>query len=123
MATSNVLVVGANGLGAEIAKNVILAGVKSVTLLDDTPAEWSDLSAHVSASFSFSCVFLGEATPFTLIVRMLPGPIFLVSSVFCCWRSPVCRRGLLGCTLAMTITFGVDNTLGFARFFIRPPLV
>lgn len=47
MATSNVLIVGANGLGAEIAKNVILAGVKSVTLLDDSPAEWTDLSAQV----------------------------------------------------------------------------
>lgn len=47
MATSNVLIVGANGLAAEIAKNVILAGVKSVTLLDDSPAEWGDLSAQV----------------------------------------------------------------------------
>lgn len=47
MATSNVLIVGANGLGAEVAKNVILAGVKSVTLLDDGLAEWSDLSAQV----------------------------------------------------------------------------
>ncbi|CAM9515783.1 unnamed protein product [Ascophyllum nodosum] len=46
MATSNVLIVGANGLGAEIAKNVILAGVKSVTMLDDGPAQWSDLSAQ-----------------------------------------------------------------------------
>ncbi|CAM9877805.1 unnamed protein product [Pylaiella littoralis] len=46
MATSNVLIVGANGLGAEVAKNVILAGVKSVTLLDDGVAEWSDLSAQ-----------------------------------------------------------------------------
>lgn len=47
MATSNVLIVGANGLGGEVAKNVILAGVKSVTLLDDGLAEWSDLSAQV----------------------------------------------------------------------------
>lgn len=46
MATSNLLIVGANGLGAEIAKNVILAGVKSVTLHDDHDAEWSDLSAQ-----------------------------------------------------------------------------
>ncbi|CAM9314362.1 unnamed protein product, partial [Hapterophycus canaliculatus] len=46
MATSNVLIVGANGLGAEVAKNVILAGVKSVTLLDDGLADWTDLSAQ-----------------------------------------------------------------------------
>lgn len=46
MATSNVLIVGANGLGAEVAKNVILAGVKSVALHDDNKTEWSDLSAQ-----------------------------------------------------------------------------
>ena len=57
MATSNVLIVGANGLGAEIAKNVILAGVKSVTLLDDSLAEWSDLSAQVRYGVvTVSCV-------------------------------------------------------------------
>lgn len=60
MATSNVLIVGANGLGAEIAKNVILAGVKSVTLLDDTPAEWSDLSAHVSMLLFFFVPVMGR---------------------------------------------------------------
>lgn len=32
--TSSVLVVGASGLGAELCKNIVLAGVKSVTLLD-----------------------------------------------------------------------------------------
>ncbi|KAG5187960.1 ubiquitin-activating enzyme E1 [Tribonema minus] len=46
MATSDVLIVGVNGLGVEVAKNVILAGVKSVTLLDRTPASWSDLAAQ-----------------------------------------------------------------------------
>ena len=46
MAGSNVLIVGLNGLGVETAKNVILAGVKSVTLHDNTPASWADLSAQ-----------------------------------------------------------------------------
>jgi len=46
MAQSNVLIVGLNGLGVEIAKNVILAGVKSVTLHDPTPTTWLDLSAQ-----------------------------------------------------------------------------
>ena len=36
MRTSKVLISGLNGLGAEIAKNVILGGVKSCTLHDDT---------------------------------------------------------------------------------------
>ncbi|XP_052902131.1 SUMO-activating enzyme subunit 1 [Anopheles moucheti] len=33
--SARILIAGLNGLGAEIAKNIILAGVKSVTLLDD----------------------------------------------------------------------------------------
>lgn len=33
--TSALLVVGAKGLGAELCKNIVLAGVRSVTLLDD----------------------------------------------------------------------------------------
>ncbi|XP_074357659.1 ubiquitin-activating enzyme E1 1-like [Apium graveolens] len=43
---SNVLVSGMNGLGAEIAKNLILAGVKSVTLHDEGNVELWDLSSN-----------------------------------------------------------------------------
>ncbi|CAI0399916.1 unnamed protein product [Linum tenue] len=43
---SNVLVSGMNGLGAEIAKNLILAGVKSVTLHDEGLVELWDLSSN-----------------------------------------------------------------------------
>ncbi|CAO3647182.1 unnamed protein product [Mucor fragilis] len=46
MSVAHVLVVGLKGLGVEIAKNVVLAGVKSVTLWDPTPAEITDLSAQ-----------------------------------------------------------------------------
>jgi hypothetical protein len=46
MGASNVLIIGLNGLGVEIAKNIILAGVKSVTLHDDTPASHLDLAAQ-----------------------------------------------------------------------------
>jgi ThiF family len=46
MASSDVLISGLNGLGVEVAKNVILAGVKSVTLHDSTPTAWSDLAAQ-----------------------------------------------------------------------------
>jgi len=65
MAVSNVLIVGVQGLGAEIgedfqsvkrapftksnsAKNVVLAGVKSVTLYDPEPVTIQDLSTQVS---------------------------------------------------------------------------
>ncbi|KAL8115155.1 hypothetical protein AgCh_021836 [Apium graveolens] len=43
---SNVLVSGMQGLGAEIAKNLILAGVKSVTLHDEGNVELWDLSCN-----------------------------------------------------------------------------
>ena len=42
----NVLIVGLRGLGVETAKNLILAGPKSVTLYDPTPVTWGDLSSN-----------------------------------------------------------------------------
>ena len=39
-------IVGLRGLGVEIAKNVVLGGVKSVTLYDPAPATLADLSAQ-----------------------------------------------------------------------------
>lgn len=48
MQSSSVLISGLRGLGVEIAKNVILGGVKSVTLHDQGVAEWKDLSSQVS---------------------------------------------------------------------------
>ncbi|KAJ6113529.1 Molybdenum cofactor biosynthesis MoeB [Penicillium sp. IBT 18751x] len=46
MGSSNVLVVGLKGLGVEIAKNIALAGVKSLTLHDPAPVAISDLSSQ-----------------------------------------------------------------------------
>jgi len=64
MAASNVLIVGLKGLGVEIgnvapfsttstlirslAKNIVLAGVKSVTIFDPEPVVIQDLSSQVS---------------------------------------------------------------------------
>jgi ubiquitin-activating enzyme E1 len=66
MAASNVLVVGIQGLGVEIgatflifrcldiksflAKNIVLAGVKSVTIFDPEPVTIQDLSSQVKPS-------------------------------------------------------------------------
>lgn len=52
MATSAVLVVGATGLGVELAKNIILAGVRSVTVHDKSNVQLSDLSAQFYLSES-----------------------------------------------------------------------
>uniref|UniRef100_A0AAG5CTY8 SUMO-activating enzyme subunit 1 n=1 Tax=Anopheles atroparvus TaxID=41427 RepID=A0AAG5CTY8_ANOAO len=46
---ARVLIAGLNGLGAEIAKNVILAGVKSVTLLDDRKVTEEDFCSQFLA--------------------------------------------------------------------------
>eukprot|EP00128_Syssomonas_multiformis_P002420 Colp12_sorted_trinity150504_noHs@8955 len=46
MGRSNVLISGMRGLGAEIAKDVVLAGVKSVTIHDDDKVTLSDLSSQ-----------------------------------------------------------------------------
>ncbi|GBP59539.1 Ubiquitin-activating enzyme E1 1 [Eumeta japonica] len=46
MANSDVLISGLGGLGVEIAKNVILGGVKSVTLHDDKVCTIADLSSQ-----------------------------------------------------------------------------
>lgn len=57
MQNSNVLISGMRGLGVEIAKNVILGGVRSVTVHDQGVAEWGDLSSQVCGKlqiFSFS---------------------------------------------------------------------
>uniref|UniRef100_A0A4W6CYZ3 E1 ubiquitin-activating enzyme n=1 Tax=Lates calcarifer TaxID=8187 RepID=A0A4W6CYZ3_LATCA len=46
MGTASVLIAGMRGLGVEIAKNVILSGVKSVTVQDEGRTEWTDLSSQ-----------------------------------------------------------------------------
>lgn len=63
MALSNVLVSGMGGLGVEIAKNIVLGGVKSVTIHDETPATWADLSSQVCCT---ACCYFISYTWFRL---------------------------------------------------------
>ncbi|XP_071033446.1 ubiquitin-like modifier-activating enzyme 1 isoform X2 [Parasteatoda tepidariorum] len=46
MATAEILICGAKGLGIEVAKNIILSGVKSVTVHDNNSCEIKDLSSQ-----------------------------------------------------------------------------
>ncbi|KAJ0987627.1 hypothetical protein J5N97_005983 [Dioscorea zingiberensis] len=46
LARSNVLISGLSGLGAEIAKNLVVTGLKSVTLHDDESVQLRDLSSN-----------------------------------------------------------------------------
>lgn len=50
MKESNVFISGMRGLGVEIAKNVILGGVKGVTLHDEGNVSWADLSSQVRST-------------------------------------------------------------------------
>ncbi|QRG40836.1 ubiquitin-activating enzyme E1 1 [Candidozyma auris] len=50
MQNANVLIIGLRGLGVEIAKNVALAGVKSLSLYDPKPVEIQDLSSQFFSS-------------------------------------------------------------------------
>lgn len=47
MATSDILISGLGGLGIEVAKNMVLAGVQSLTLHDTVLCQWSDLSSQI----------------------------------------------------------------------------
>jgi len=46
MAGCKILVSGLGGLGVEVAKNIVLGGVQSVTLQDTKPTSWLDLSSQ-----------------------------------------------------------------------------
>lgn len=82
MSASSVLVCGLNGVGCEVAKNVILAGVKAVTLFDPTPATWYDVGgspyvapAHVgTATRADACAkALAELNPYVAVSVMGAG--------------------------------------------------
>jgi len=47
MGASNILISGMKGLGVEVAKNVILGGVKSCTLHDTETVQLADLASQV----------------------------------------------------------------------------
>ncbi len=46
----NVLIVGMRGLGFETAKNLILMGPASVTIIDSNLVAWGDLSSNLYLS-------------------------------------------------------------------------
>lgn len=74
MQNSNVLISGMKGLGVEIAKNVILGGVKSVTVHDQGVAEWRDLSSQVCKIIAF--VFLLHKCTFSSSYRHIGNRLF-----------------------------------------------
>ncbi|CAN0202310.1 unnamed protein product, partial [Scytosiphon promiscuus] len=84
MGKADVLISGMSGLGAEVAKNVILAGVRSVTIHDDRPSTLEDLSSQFclgkeaaekgEGRARASVNHLRELNPY-VDVRLLEGPL------------------------------------------------
>jgi hypothetical protein len=64
---------GVNGLGAEIAKNIILAQLGAVTLHDTATAQLSDLGAH--------CLSLRKKTT-KIVVLVSPKNIIIIFLAF-----------------------------------------
>ncbi|PWW77708.1 ubiquitin-activating enzyme E1 [Tuber magnatum] len=82
MGQSDVLIIGLKGLGVEIAKNICLAGVKSVTLYDPSRIEISDLSSQYffqvsdvgKQSDEVSAPLLGELNTYTPVSVLRSNP-------------------------------------------------
>ncbi|KAL4450085.1 hypothetical protein ABPG77_010754 [Micractinium sp. CCAP 211/92] len=82
LSAARVLIAGCTGLAAEVAKNIVLAGVGSVTLVDDTPCSARPPSnflvpadAAAESTVAEACVAtLQEMNPFVR-VSALPGPL------------------------------------------------
>ncbi|WOK96678.1 ubiquitin-activating enzyme E1 2-like isoform X1 [Canna indica] len=79
---SNVLVSGLQGLGAEIAKNLVLAGVKSITLHDEGNVELWDLSGNfflseedIGKNRALACVAKLQELNNAVIVSTLSGSL------------------------------------------------
>ncbi|CCI39648.1 unnamed protein product [Albugo candida] len=75
MGSARILIIGLDGIGVEIAKNIILAGVKSVTVHDDIKASSMDLAAQFylnkesfGVSRAYACVNkLAELNPYVKV--------------------------------------------------------
>ena len=87
--TSSVLVSGLRGLGVEIAKNIILGGVKAVTLHDQGTAQWADLSSQVPLPRSFTTF---AHVPTSLSFAFTSLPVFFCSST--CGRRTLVKTEL-----------------------------
>ena len=68
---SRVLISGLQGLHVEFAKNIILGGVKAVTLHDQGTAQWASLSSQVSP-FGLSLLRLQRVHCMCFSVIFLP---------------------------------------------------
>ena len=90
IASSAVLISGMGGLGMEIAKNAILAGVKSVTIHDTRNCTMGDLSScfylnesSIGKNRALSCLnqlaSLNDAASFSMLIESIPAAFSTIS--------------------------------------------
>ena len=79
MQNASVLISGLKGLGMEIAKNVILSGVKSVTLHDTEKVEVADLGSQfflresdIGANRYYQELYYADDRKRTMLVGLKP---------------------------------------------------
>ncbi|PSK36412.1 ubiquitin-activating enzyme E1 1 [Candidozyma pseudohaemuli] len=81
MQNANVLIIGLRGLGVEIAKNVALAGVKSLALYDPKPVEVQDLSSQFFLSEDDIGKPIADVTAAKVLELNLYVPISVASDI------------------------------------------
>lgn len=81
MQNANVLIIGLRGLGVEIAKNVALAGVKSLALYDPKPVEIQDLSSQFFLSEKDIGKPIAEVTAARVLELNLYVPISVATDI------------------------------------------
>ena len=70
IAAATVLIVGLRGAGVELAKNVVLTGVRPVTLLDLEPVSFADVSSQFFCTEADCFFFESGAARSTLAVAL-----------------------------------------------------
>lgn len=81
MQNANVLIIGLRGLGVEIAKNVALAGVKSLALYDPKPVEVQDFSSQFFLSEDDIGKPIADVTATKVLELNLYVPISVASDI------------------------------------------
>ncbi|KAK1351586.1 E1 ubiquitin-activating enzyme [Heracleum sosnowskyi] len=106
---SNILVSGMQGLGAEIVKNLVLAGVKSVTLHDEGNVELWDLSS----SFVFSESDVGKNRALASVPKLQELNNSVVVSAL---NTELTKEHLAGFQVVVVTDISLEKAIEFDEF-------
>lgn len=90
--SSTVLVVGLRGLGSEVVKNIVLAGVNQVTILDHAPLSQEDVAGRFLMQREgrnvCTCFVWATITLLSILYNCIVLFVFFVSSTWSCDPPP-----------------------------------